>query len=143
VRIMRPMTDQTSSCPDCSTLYELDDNYCRQCGMYLPAMRALPAVAPAREARALEATRPGLPAPVTRMATAIAVGTALQIGLGIAGKLLANQAANKAVSASLKPRGKQKSQRAQTPARRDEDPVGGAAAVSETLIIRRVWIRRD
>jgi len=136
---MRPMTDQTSLCPDCSASYEIDDNYCRQCGMYLAAVRPLPAVVPARETRALEAARPGLPAPVARVATAIAVGTALQIGMGIAGKFLANQAANKAVNASMKPRGKQK-QSAEVPARRDED---SAAAVSETLIIRRVWIRRD
>jgi len=143
VLIMRPMTDQTSRCPDCSAPYELDDNYCRQCGMFLAAVRPLPAVVPPRETRALEATRPGLPAPVTRVATAIAVGTALQIGMGIAGKLLANQAAGRVLNAQVKPRGKQKQRAAQVPARREEDPNAGASAVSETLIIRRVWIRRD
>lgn len=137
------MTDQISLCPDCSASYELDDNYCRQCGMYLAAVRPVTAVAPRRESRALEVSRPGLPAPVTRVATAIAVGTALQIGMGIAGKFLANQATSKALNASVKPRAKQKQRAAQVPAKREEDPTAGATAVSETLIIRRVWMRRD
>lgn len=144
------MTADQTLCPDCSTPYADADNYCRNCGMYLAALRPLP-VASNRPSRALEPVRPGLPAPVKKAATAVAIGTALQIGVGLAGKYMARQAAkqagNRLASAALKPRNGKVSEKRNLPAKQEDvqpvDPLAGATAVSETLMIRRVWVRRD
>ena len=92
------------------------------------------------EMRLVVTSRPGMPAPMRKAATALAIGTALQVGVTLAGKYLASQAARGASEAV---------QSAQPPARRrverrQPDPeIERAAAVSETVIIRREWIRRD
>lgn len=118
--------------------------------MYLAALRdtaiiAAPAAGlPAREAR----ERASLPAPVKKAATAMAVGTALQIGVSLTGKYLARQAGKQALSAVARPakakaKAKQKPTREVAPLRQQEvDPYPHAGAVSETVVIRRVWIRR-
>jgi predicted amidophosphoribosyltransferase len=137
------------TCPDCQNGYQPDDNYCRNCGMFLAALRdtavvAAPPALPMREAR----QRAALPAPVKKAATAMAVGTALQIGVSLTGKYLARQAGKQAVNAVVGSRSKPtKTSRAVTePAPRAAaqpvDPYPHAAAVSETVVIRRVWIRR-
>lgn len=129
---------EAQPCPDCGTLFELPDNYCRHCGMYLAALRAtLPAPLPER---AIVTSRPGMPAPMKKAATALAIGTALQVGVTLAGKYLAAQAARQASDAVQAAQPKRR-----VAARREEpDPViEKAAAVSETVIIRREWIRRD
>ncbi len=136
------MTDETRLCPDCGAGYAAEDNYCRQCGMYVAALRTLPVPAAPPVARVVEPARPGLPAPVKKAAAAVAVGTALQVGLGLAGKYMARQAARQAVSA-VKPKARP-ARTAAEPARAVADPANGSpAAISETLIIRRVWVRRD
>jgi hypothetical protein len=125
-------------CPDCGTLFDLPDNYCRHCGMYLAALKAtLPAPVPER---AVVTSRPGMPAPMRKAATALAIGTALQVGVTLAGKYLASQAARGASEAvqSAPPPARRRVER------RQPDPeIERAAAVSETVIIRRQWIRRD
>lgn len=135
------MHDTAPSCPDCGTAFDPPDNYCRHCGMYLAASREanLP-VAATPQPRALEVVRTGagVPAPVKKAATALAIGAALQVGVGIAGRYLAGQAAREAAKVAA-PR----ANRGRTPLRRPEaDQVVEAAAVSETVVIRRVWIRR-
>jgi hypothetical protein len=142
------MAQTSPSCPDCQSAFQPDDNYCRQCGMYLAALRdtaiiAAPATGlPARQAR----ERASLPAPVKKAATAMAVGTALQIGVSLTGKYLARQAGKQALSAVARPakvKAKQKPSREVAPVRQQEvDPYPHAGAVSETVVIRRVWIRR-
>ena len=145
--IYSPSMDETTrSCPDCSADYFTTDNYCRQCGMYVAALREMPLVKaePAVPVK-LERERAGLPAPVKKAATALAIGTALQIGVGIASKYVASQAArqgtraavNGAASARRKPASKESPSRAVA-----ADPNQDAVAVSETVMIRRVWIRR-
>jgi hypothetical protein len=136
------MTEQPLDCPDCGAPYTSADNYCRQCGMYVAALREMPLVKaaplnlPARPARA------PLPAPVKKAATALAIGTALQIGVNIAGKLLAGEAKRQATNA-IRPRALAKRESApstlRTVAQQPSDPI----AVSETVMIRRVWIRRS
>ena len=124
-------------CPDCGTLFDLPDNYCRHCGMYLAALKAaLPAPAPER---AVVTSRPGMPAPVKKAATALAIGTALQVGVTLAGKYLASQAARGASQAVQGPPPKRRVE----PRRQPDPEIERAAAVSETVIIRREWIRRD
>ncbi|MCC7365655.1 MAG: hypothetical protein IT303_14920 [Dehalococcoidia bacterium] len=143
------MTQPDLQCPDCSTAYEHADNYCRKCGMYLAAMRPI-TPAPA-EPRAIEPVRASLPTPVKRAATALAIGTALQLGVGLAGKYLASQAARSAGTAvasnaarpSRRHRDSKRTGRELQQAEAPGDPLANAAAVSETVLIRRVWIRRD
>ena len=129
-------------CPDCTASFDPADNYCRQCGMYLVAVRPTTAIT-ARETMDLEPLRPGLPAPVRKVATAIAVGAALQVGLGLAGRYLAAQGTQKAARAALA--SAPRTRRGAVTRREDPaalDPLADAAAMSETVIVRRVWIRR-
>ena len=145
------MAQTLPTCPDCQNGFQPDDNYCRKCGMYLAALRDTAIVAapqpvlPARQPR----QKAALPAPVKKAATAMAVGTALQIGVSLTGKYLARQAGRQAVNAVVGPRAKQpkasRPSREVTPApapASQVDPYPHAAAVSETVVIRRVWIRR-
>jgi len=144
------MIDAPRTCPDCAASFEPTDNYCRQCGMFLSALRdtAIIAAAAAAPAR-LERPRAQLPAPVKKAATAVAIGTALQIGVGLTGKYLARQATKQAVSAVRPSRGKTEraakkpAKEVTVPQQAVADPYPGAAAVSETVVVRRVWIRRD
>lgn len=145
------MAEPTRICPDCQAAYEAADNYCRSCGMYLAALRdtalvAATAALPARQER----PRATLPAPIKKAATAMAVGTALQIGVSLTGKYLAKQAGKQvgkqAVNA-MKPRSDarrpERSRAVATPEPAPIDPYPHAAAVSETVVVRRVWIRRS
>lgn len=145
--IIPNMAETPRTCPDCLVTYEAFDNYCRSCGMYLAALRdtAMVAASAALPAR-VERQRSTLPAPIKKAATAMAVGTALQIGVSLTGKYLARQAGRQAVNA-VRPRA------ASRPARENRavapqqaapavDPYPYAAAVSETVVVRRVWIRR-
>ncbi|GIW13216.1 MAG: hypothetical protein KatS3mg062_0655 [Tepidiforma sp.] len=136
-----------STCPDCSAPFEPTDNYCRRCGMYLAALRET-AIAPASPAATVryERERASLPAPVKKAVTAVAIGTALQVGMSLTGRYLARQAAKQAVGAV---RARPKRKPAEDAASRDVggrevamDEYADAAAVSETVVVRRVWIRR-
>ena len=140
---MARVTDPELACPDCSVPYATTDNYCRQCGMYLAATRTV-ATIPA-SGRALAPIRPAVPAPVKKAATALAVGTALQVAVGLTGKYLARQAARQAVASVRPARPAPKRAAVARPAEKPvpvEDPMDGATAVSETLLIQRVWMRR-
>lgn len=114
--------------------------------MYVAALRAMPlvksqAAAPAK----IERERAALPAPVRKAATALAIGTALQIGVGLAGRYVASQAARQAtkVAVSAATGSRSKPVRNEPPSRAvSTDPSQDAVAVSETVMIRRVWIRR-
>lgn len=135
--------EATTQCPDCETPVETGDNYCRNCGMFVAMDRPLPAERPG--VRAIQHRATNLPAPVKRAAAAVAVGAAIQVGASIAGKYLLRQAAQ-----SLKPdfSGQKRSEKkarnlpakAVNPAAPPDAP---ASFVSETLMIRRVWTRRD
>ncbi len=150
---MRDMVEILPNCPDCQSNYQPEDNYCRKCGMFLAAARdtaivAARAALPVREPR----QRAPLPAPVKKAATAMAVGTALQIGVSLTGKYLARQAGKQALSAvtgrskaekqSKRPEGTAREVTPPQPTAVTADPYPHAAAISETVVIRRVWIRR-
>lgn len=129
------------ACPDCGTAVDATDNYCRHCGMYLAALRVPATVA--AESRAMQAhQRSSLPAPVKKAAVALAVGTALQVGVGIAGRYIAAQAAKQAASAAVN--GARKPARVNGKSVRgvEPEPEPEMTAVSETVVVRRVWIRR-
>jgi uncharacterized membrane protein YvbJ len=140
------MQDPAFACPDCGAACADDDNYCRKCGMYLVAVRDPVALAtrPTRAVERYQRERAPLPAPLKRAAAAIAVGAAAQVGLSLASRYFAGQAAQKAARAAITaaaangaPR---KTRAVQQPARSGlpED----IAAVSETVIVRRLWVRR-
>ncbi|MCC6381576.1 MAG: hypothetical protein IT304_03660 [Dehalococcoidia bacterium] len=137
------MRDEAPTCPDCSAPFDQADNYCRRCGMYLAALRPAPAPpVPLRPQTALAPARAALPAPVKKAAAAVAIGTALQVGLGLAGRYLASQAARQAATAAVKaPRAVARAER--TPPVERASSADEALAVSETFLIRRVWIRRS
>lgn len=145
------MAETTRTCPDCQAVYEPLDNYCRSCGMYLAALRdtAVVAAAPALPARQ-ERQRSTLPAPIKKAATAMAVGTALQIGVSLTGKYLAKQAGKQvgkqavnAVKHRPATRRPERSRAVANPEPAAIDPYPHAAAVSETVVVRRVWIRKS
>jgi hypothetical protein len=132
------MAEQLLQCPDCGTDYTIADNYCRKCGMYVAALRdvAVVQLPPPEPPARYERPRAPLPAPVKKAATALAIGTALQIGVNLAGRYLAGQAANKATNA-IRP-----SVTSRRPSRTVAEPANEPIAVSETVMVRRVWIRR-
>lgn len=119
--------------------------------MYLASLRAVQVAPPAARGMVRD-QRAGLPAPVKKAVTAVAVGAALQVGVAVAGRYLARQAASTALGAiTPKP---QKPAKVVMPRRtpgermpvavtgRGDDETGEALAVAETFIFRRVWIRR-
>jgi hypothetical protein len=80
---------------------------------------------------------------VKRAATALAIGTALQIGVGLAGKYLAGQAAKSAVTAATTAKPVRRGSRDVTrPAEQRPSEPTETTAISETVLIRRVWVRR-
>lgn len=131
------MHEAPSPCPDCGAPFEAADNYCRQCGMFVAALRTGLPVPAENVTRAVDVTRPGVPAPVRKAAAALAIGAALQVGVGLAGRYLAGQAAREAgrlAASAARPQPK--------PLRQQEIAEPEATAISETVIVRRVWVRR-
>ena len=126
----RAMPEAAALCPDCRTACSLADNYCRECGTFLGTGQQT-SLTTHSSSRTLSIVRPSVSAPVKRMATAVVVGSALRIGVGLAGKYLASQGGQKATRAVALP----KQGRATV-----TEPI--TTAISETVVIRRVWLRR-
>jgi hypothetical protein len=102
-----------------------------------PAVRARPGQLEKRR-------RAGLPAPVAKAAVAVAAGAALQVGVGLAGKFLAYRAGKGAASGlgSKALRARSNNHKKPVEPVEEEDDERGTV-VSETLIVRRVWLRKD
>lgn len=138
------MAEEILTCPDCAHPYDAADNYCRRCGMYVAAVREQVALAP-RPLRPLERyqrERAPLPAPVKKAVTAVAVGAAMQVGLSLASRYLAGQAAQKAARAAVSGSPGARRGRAAVAQPSHSGLPEDIAAVSETVIVRRMWIRR-
>ncbi|MGD9934493.1 MAG: hypothetical protein AB7T37_12360 [Dehalococcoidia bacterium] len=136
------MPDEFLTCPDCAQPYETEDNYCRRCGMYVAAVREQTALAarPVQPLERYQRERAPLPAPVKKAATAVAVGAAMQVGLSLASRYLAGQAAQKAARAAVSGPTGRRGRALSSPSHSGlPDDI---AAVSETVIVRRMWIRR-
>ncbi len=136
-----------ATCPECGSAFQPSDNYCRECGMYLASLR-LPEPIDAGVPRSVAVPterRPAIPSPALQLATAVAVGTALPIGLAVASRLwaLRHLAAPLLRSAAARPRPPRvpaPDAKADGRSRvQDED----ATIQVETLIIRRWWVRRS
>ena len=118
-------------CGRCGEPYDLEDNFCRQCGLslhdaQLPSVRDDPGV-PA-------AWRPPLPAAVAKGAAFVAAGTVAE--------MLVRRLVRSALNRRPRP--------ARPPARRKQPAVlngdaslpDGTEMVSETLLLRRIRFRR-
>ena len=117
-------------CPDCGAGLALEDNFCPRCGARrrdnrLPAKRT-PALAPVLWRQA---------APV------LARGAAL-VAAGVVGEWLLRSAARRAVSMPLQRSRPARKERALVPRQTQEVPQPGTVAVSETVVLRRIILRR-
>lgn len=119
---------ESNLCGRCDTAYDLDDNFCRKCGLSLRVSENLPSV----RASSLPAlTRPSVPSVVARGAAVVATAKLAEI---VARRLVRNvfQRGNGS-SKNLPAKAKQ----AEVIER--EEP---SSVVSETLLMRRIQFRR-
>lgn len=143
------MDPLAASCPDRCNAYEPGDNYCRRCGMYVapPEVvdeeeRTVTVVEQRRPRREMQSYRPGLPVPSSKVATAVAVGTAVQLGVALLARYMAGSAPKPAPR-----RGIARSLAQQQPTETREvqqSPVldDNVIAVIESVTFRRTWLRR-
>ncbi len=121
----------TSLCSRCGVPYDQEDNFCRHCGLSFQGAQ-LPSV---RNGSQLPVVRRApLPAAVVRGVAVIAAGTVAELLL----RRLARGASRRLPGMSKGPAMRSKNEIA---AREDAMPVD-AALVSETLLLRRIRIRR-
>lgn len=106
--------------------------------------RTVTVVEQRRPRREMQTYRPGLPVPSTRVATAVAVGTALQVGVALLARYMAGSAPKAAPRRSIArrvvssaPIEVQQAQ-PQPPTMMDD----GIIAVVESVTFRRTWLRR-
>jgi hypothetical protein len=110
--------------------------------MFLAAVRPVTAIQRTTTAQ-LEPLRPALPAPVKQAVAAVAIGAALQVGLALASRYITSSAAQTGARLALEA-GARKNRQVQ----RRPEPANEVvehdqpAIVSETLFVRRLWIRR-
>lgn len=124
---------ETLLCGRCATAYDPEDNFCRHCGLALHE-RQLPSVRDGQELPAV--WQPPLPAAVVKGAAFVAAGTLAEV---LMRRLLCG-----ALRRSPRPRA------SRPPARQAKGEVvprenrmpEDAQLVSETLLMRRVRIRR-
>jgi len=112
-------------CGRCATVCDLDDKFCRHCGMALGDDPL-----PLKRDQHLPDVRPRVPAAVVRAAAVIAVGTITEI----MARRLAREAGRRVASVTRLPIGRAK----RGPQLVDDEP----SVVSDTVFIRRVQMRR-
>lgn len=146
------MDPLAASCPDRCNAYEPGDNYCRRCGMYVaePEVvdeeeRTVTVVESRRPRRELQAHRPGLPVPSTKVATAVAVGTAVQLGVALLARYMAGSsprpAPRRGIARNVAPQQAVEAREVEkSPAPVMEDNV---VAVIESVTFRRTWLRKQ
>lgn len=114
----------TPLCPDCESSVDVDDNFCRRCGAAVTAAR-LPAVRPQMAATIWQ---PRVPR-VVKGAAVMAAGTV--------GQYLVRRAITNVLTG-----GRARPSRA-IRARQDDGMVDEAQIITETVMMRRVRIRRQ
>ncbi len=112
-------------CPKCGAYGALNDNFCRRCGTAT------------RDSR-LPVKRTAQPPVVWRRAAPAVVRGAALIAVGVAAEWLLRMAARGALGLAISP-ARPKS-RAVVPRQRSQPDV--AVAVSETVVMRRITVRR-
>lgn len=115
-------------CPRCSSDASWDDNFCRRCGWAFKGSR-------------LPVRRTVLPPAVWRRAAPAVAQTAAMVALGVAAEILLRSGTRWALRlpSALGPGGGKSKALAR---RKGELLSAGGVAVSETLIMRRVTLRR-
>ncbi len=117
-------------CSTCGAYGALDDNFCRRCGASQRSSRL-----PVRRAAAL-------PVPWRRAAPALAQGAAL-VAAGVAAEWLLRAAARRALRLPLQVWGRPARPKSKAVALRKDGPLAeGGIAISETVVMRRVILRR-
>ncbi|OAI39093.1 hypothetical protein AYO38_08305 [bacterium SCGC AG-212-C10] len=113
--------------------------------MYLAAEQSAITVADTGDvSREMQPWRPGLPSPAVRAAAAVAVGTALQVGIALAVKAFANSGTREVTrQAAVRPR--RSREVVERPAEQPALPATtlGIADVTETVIFQRRWRFRE
>ena len=121
----------TSLCGRCGVPYDQEDNFCRQCGLSLQDAQ-LPSVRNGHQLPAVR--RVPLPATVARGVAVVAAGTVAELLL----RRLARGAMGRLPRAAKA--GTRRSKNEIAP--REEPMPADAGMVSETLLFRRIRIRR-
>ncbi len=115
------------NCPDCTAALALADNFCPRCGASRPGSR-------------LPVKRQPSPAPtVWRQAAPVLARSAALVAAGVIGEWLLSVAARRVLA--LPARRRKHPERGLAPRKAGTQPQG-AVAVSETLVVRRVILRR-
>ena len=115
-------------CGLCGTAYEQEDNFCRHCGAPVQDAAQLPSV---RDNPLPAVRQPSLPANVAKGAVVVAAGT------------LAEILARRLVRSLLDRRPRRSKKPAQpAPEKTASDPLADQTLLSETLLLRRIRIRR-
>ncbi len=121
------------NCDTCQAHVASDDNFCRRCGVVLR-----PTVENLRLPVKREAAQP--PTVWRQAAPAVARGAAL-IMAGVAAEWLVRSAAKRAVALPFRSRNHATKNRAPA-TRRIDQPANDTLAVSETVFVRRLILRR-
>jgi hypothetical protein len=114
----------TSVCPDCDSVVDPDDNFCRRCGAAVAAAR-LPAV------------RPEMAATIWQPRVPRVVKGAAVMAMGTVGQYLVRRAITNVLTG-----GRPRPSRA-VRVQRDDGLVDEAQIITETVMMRRVRIRRQ
>lgn len=116
-------------CTVCGSYGSLEDNFCRRCG------------AAQRNSRLPVRRTVSPPVPWRRAAPAVAQGAAL-IAAGVLAEWLLRSTFRRALRLPLEAFGRPPRPKTKALASRKPSPTEGAVAVSETVIMRRVVLRR-
>jgi len=115
-------------CGRCAMVCDMEDNFCRQCGMAL-SDRRLPI---RREARLPALRTPRVPAVVARGVVVVAAGTIAEL----LAKRIVRSATTRVANVVTRPAGRK---RAEIVPLHDDS---GAQFISDTLFVRRIRVRR-
>ena len=120
-------------CSTCEAYGAADDNFCRRCGEILkPAIHNL----------RLPVKRPASQPPAIWQQTApVVIRTAALLAAGVAAEWLISSATRKALSLPFNRRKESRKIELRAP-QRSEQLANGTLAVSETLLVRRLILRR-
>ncbi len=122
---------ETMLCGRCGCPYDLEDNFCRQCGLPLHDAN-LPSVP--EESQVPAVWRPPVPAVVVKGAAFIAAGTVAEMLM----KRLVRGAFGRGSGDEKAPARREQGEVVRQP----EPPDGDAQMVSETFLMRRIRFRR-
>lgn len=135
MNLERPTPPETWLCSRCDGAYDGDDNFCRHCGSPLFDDEQLPVV---RETRLPAVSRPSVPASFVRGAAVVAFGKLAEMAVRRLARIAIGRGSGRASSVEKMPAGGAKGEIVP----REDSLPEDALLVSETVMVRRVRIRR-